>query len=82
MVRAPDVVIDAILGAREIFSRMRSYAIYSVTSTIRIVLTFSILAMAFDLYFPTLIVVFIALLNDGTILTISKDRAKQPRAQP
>jgi H+-transporting ATPase len=48
---------------------------------IGIVLTFSILTVGWDFLFPTIIVVIIAILNDGTILTISKDRVK-PSPEP
>eukprot|EP01111_Echinosteliopsis_oligospora_P011683 TRINITY_DN3911_c0_g1_i1.p1 TRINITY_DN3911_c0_g1~~TRINITY_DN3911_c0_g1_i1.p1 ORF type:complete len:636 (+),score=195.44 TRINITY_DN3911_c0_g1_i1:3-1910(+) len=68
------VIIDALIGSRKIFQRMKNYATYSVSVTVRIVLTFGILTIAFNFYFPTIIVVIIAILNDGTILTISKDR--------
>jgi len=40
------------------------------------VFTFFILTVAFDFYFSPLLVLIIAILNDGTILTISKDRVK------
>ncbi|KAL6068416.1 Plasma membrane ATPase, variant 2 [Balamuthia mandrillaris] len=70
------VIVDAIFGSRKIFQRMRNYTIYSVSSTVRIVLTFTILTLAYDFYFPTILIAILAVLNDGTILTISKDRAK------
>jgi len=68
------VIIDAIIGARKIFQRMKNYSIYAIASTIRMVLVFSILTIAWDFYWPTLLMVIIAILNDGTIMTISKDR--------
>jgi len=75
------VIIDAFIGSRKIFQRMKNYAMYSISVTIRIVLTFGILTVAWDYMFPTIIVVIIAILNDGTILTISKDRVK-PSPEP
>jgi len=60
---------------------MKNYTMYSISSTIRIVLTFSVLTFAFDFYFPTILTVILAVLNDGTILTISKDRV-QPSPDP
>jgi len=75
------VIIDAIITSRKIFQRMRNYVVYSVAATVRICLTFSILTLAWDFYFPTIATVIIAILNDGTMLTISKDRVK-PRATP
>eukprot|EP00026_Physarum_polycephalum_P001490 Phypoly_transcript_01492.p1 GENE.Phypoly_transcript_01492~~Phypoly_transcript_01492.p1 ORF type:complete len:1043 (+),score=172.20 Phypoly_transcript_01492:156-3284(+) len=75
------VIIDALIGSRKIFQRMKNYAMYSISVTVRIVLTFAILTIAWDFMFPTIIVVIIAILNDGTILTISKDRVK-PSPEP
>ncbi|GLE11670.1 hypothetical protein PINS_up024219 [Pythium insidiosum] len=49
---------------------------YSIAMTVRIVFTFGILTVAWNWYFPTLLVVILAILNDGTILTISKDNVK------
>jgi len=60
---------------------MRNYAIYAVSVTIRMTTTFFILTVAYDWYFPTILIVIIAILNDGTILTISKDRVN-PSKQP
>lgn len=68
------VIITAINSSRKIFLRMKNYAMYSIAMTVRIVLTFGILTVAWNWYFPTLLVVIFAILNDGTILTISKDR--------
>ncbi|KAI0336900.1 hypothetical protein BDW22DRAFT_1433753 [Trametopsis cervina] len=54
--------------------RMRNYSIYACAVTIRIVVCFSILAFAFKFDFPPFMVLVIALLNDGTIMTLSVDR--------
>eukprot|EP01132_Coremiostelium_polycephalum_P001947 gene1947-2383_t len=75
------VIIDAIITSRKIFQRMRNYVIYSVSATVRICVTFGILTVAWGFYFPTIATVIIAILNDGTMLTISKDRVK-PRNSP
>ena len=75
------VIIDAIRGSREIFQRMKSYATYAVASTVRITFTFGLLTTIYNWNFPTLLIVIIAILNDGTIMTISKDYAK-PSPQP
>ncbi|CAF0978166.1 unnamed protein product [Didymodactylos carnosus] len=58
------VIIDAILGSRQIFQRMRNYAIYTCSVTIRVVILVELESDHAR----------IALLNDGTIMTISKDR--------
>ncbi|CAF0934383.1 unnamed protein product [Adineta steineri] len=70
------VIIEAILGSRQIFQRMRNYAIYTCSITIRVLLGFSVLIFAFRFDFPSFMVLILAILNDGTILTISKDRVK------
>ncbi|KAG0209023.1 plasma membrane H+-ATPase [Mortierella sp. GBA30] len=68
------VIIDAILGSRQIFQRMRNYSAYTCSITIRVVLCFSIMCFAWKFDFPPFMVLILAILNDGTILTISKDR--------
>ncbi|KAF9913719.1 plasma membrane H+-ATPase [Lobosporangium transversale] len=68
------VIIDAILGSRQIFQRMRNYSAYTCSITIRVVLTFSIMCFAWKFDFPPFMILILAILNDGTILTISKDR--------
>ncbi|XP_050280754.1 plasma membrane ATPase 2-like [Quercus robur] len=50
--------------------------IYVVSITIRIVLGFMLLALIWEYDFPPFMVLIIAILNDGTIMTISKDRIK------
>ncbi|KDQ07298.1 hypothetical protein BOTBODRAFT_38916 [Botryobasidium botryosum FD-172 SS1] len=67
-------IVHAIKGSRIIFQRMRNYAIYACAVTIRIVVCFAILAFAYQFNFPPFMVLIIALLNDGTIMTLSVDR--------
>ncbi|GLT35399.1 hypothetical protein SLA2020_098560 [Shorea laevis] len=75
------VIISAVLTSRAIFQRMKNYTIYAVSITIRIVLGFMLLALIWHFDFPPFMVLIIAILNDGTIMTISKDRVK-PSPQP
>ncbi|WOK93284.1 ATPase 10, plasma membrane-type-like [Canna indica] len=70
------VIISAVLTSRAIFQRMKNYTIYAVSITIRIVLGFVLLALIWKYDFPPFMVLIIAILNDGTIMTISKDRVK------
>ncbi|KAL0421873.1 UNVERIFIED_CONTAM: Plasma membrane ATPase 3 [Sesamum latifolium] len=70
------VIISAVLTSRAIFQRMKNYTIYAVSITIRIVLGFMMLALIWKFDFPPFMVLIIAILNDGTIMTISKDRVK------
>ncbi|TFL04752.1 hypothetical protein BDV98DRAFT_543918 [Pterulicium gracile] len=67
-------IVHAIRGSRVIFQRMRNYAIYACAVTIRIVVCFAILVFAYKFEFPPFMVLIIALLNDGTIMTLSVDR--------
>lgn len=75
------VIIKAILGSRCIFQRMRNYATYACCTTIRIVTTFSLLACIWKFSYPPFLVLIIAVLNDGTIMTVSTDRV-QPSMIP
>nr|AKG55564.1 plasma membrane H+-ATPase [Hevea brasiliensis] len=70
------VIISAVLTSRAIFQRMKNYTTYAVSITIRIVMGFMLLTCFWKFNFPPFVVLIIAILNDGTILTISKDRVK------
>nr|AMR43370.1 PH5 protein [Rosa hybrid cultivar] len=75
------VIVSAVLTSRAIFQRMKNYTIYAVSITIRIVLGFVLLALIWEYDFPPFMVLIIAILNDGTIMTISQDRVK-PSPKP
>ncbi|KAJ3695543.1 hypothetical protein LUZ60_000920 [Juncus effusus] len=68
------VIVSAVLTSRCIFQRMKNYTIYAVSITIRIVLGFLLIALIWKFDFSPFMVLIIAILNDGTIMTISKDR--------
>lgn len=70
------VIVDAIRQSREIFERMTSYAIYRIAETIRVLLLISVSIVAFN-FFPVtaVMIVLLALLNDGAILSIAYDNA-------
>ncbi|KAI9605603.1 hypothetical protein KEM48_002057 [Puccinia striiformis f. sp. tritici PST-130] len=67
-------IVHAIRQSRIVFQRMRNYSIYACAVTIRIVVGFAIMAFAFQFDFPPFMVLVIAILNDGTVMTISLDR--------
>jgi H+-transporting ATPase len=71
------VIVDAIKLSRQIFERMTSYTLYRITATVQI-LVFTTLAILFFSSYPltALMIVFLALLNDGAIMTIAFDNAK------
>ena len=68
------VIIDAIKESRKIFQRMNSYAIYRITETIRVLLFMTLSILIFNFYPVTAVmIVLLALLNDGAILSIAYD---------
>jgi H+-transporting ATPase len=70
------VIIDAIKESRKIFQRMKSYAIYRIAETIRVLLFMTLSILVFNFYPVTAaMIVLLALLNDGPILAIAYDRA-------
>ncbi|KAK7304120.1 hypothetical protein RJT34_15181 [Clitoria ternatea] len=75
------VIVCAVLTSRAIFQRMKNYTIYAVSITIRIVFGFMLVALIWKFDFSPFMVLVIAILNDGTIMTISKDRVK-PSPKP
>ncbi len=69
------VIIRAIQESREIFQRMTNYAIYRIAETIRVLLFMTLSILVFNFYPVTAVmIVLLALLNDGAILTIAYDR--------
>ncbi len=70
------VIVNAIRLAREMFGRMTSYTIYRIAETIRVLLLVTIAGVAFNFRPVTAImIVILALLNDGALLSIAYDRA-------
>jgi H+-transporting ATPase len=71
------VIVDAIRESRRIFRRMNSYATYRIAETVRVLFFMTLSILAFNFYPVTAImIVLLALLNDGAILSIAYDRAK------
>ena len=71
------VIVDAIKGARIIFERMKSYSIYRIAETIRVILFMTASIVIFNFYPVTAIMIIIlAFLNDLPILAIAYDRTK------
>jgi H+-transporting ATPase len=68
------VIIDAIKESRKIFQRMNSYAIYRIAETVRVLLFMTLSILVFNFYPVTAVmIVLLALLNDGAILSIAYD---------
>jgi H+-transporting ATPase len=78
------VIIDAIKESRRIVQRMNSYAIYRIAETLRVLLFVTLAILIFN-FFPVtaVMIVILALLNDGSILSIAYDNVHykdQPEA--
>ncbi len=78
------VIVDAIKESRKIFQRMNSYAIYRIAETLRVLLFMTLAILIFN-FFPltAVMIVMLALLNDGAILSIAYDNVHykdQPEA--
>jgi H+-transporting ATPase len=68
------VIIDAMKESRKIFQRMNSYAIYRIAETLRVLLFMTLAILVFNFYPVTAVmIVMLALLNDGAILSIAYD---------
>jgi H+-transporting ATPase len=71
------VIIDAIKESRKIFQRMNSYAIYRIAETIRVLLFMTLAILIFNFYpLTAVMIVMLALLNDGAILSIAYDNVR------
>ncbi|KAI9223150.1 H(+)-ATPase [Blastocladiella britannica] len=69
-------IVDGIKTSRAIFQRMRSYAIYRITSTIHFLLFFFLTIMIDGFSLPNKLILWIAVLNDAATLVIAFDNAK------
>ena len=78
------VIIDAIKESRRIFQRMNSYAIYRIAETLRVLFFMTLSILIFNFYpLTAVMIVMLALLNDGAILSIAYDNVHykhQPEA--
>jgi len=78
------VIIEAIKESRKIFQRMNSYAIYRIAETLRVLLFMTLSILIFNFYpLTAVMIVMLALLNDGAILSIAYDNVHykdQPEA--
>ena len=76
------VIVDAIKEARITFERMKSYTIYRIAETIRIIIFMTLAIVIFNFYPVTAVmIILLALLNDLPILMIATDNTKV-REQP
>lgn len=75
------VIVEAIRLSRRIFLRMDSYCLYRVVETVRI-LIFTTLAILWFNQYPVSVVmlVILALINDGSMVTIAYDNTQESPA--
>ena len=75
------VIIDAIKESRKIFQRMNSYAMYRIAETLRVLLFMTLAIVIFNFYpLTAIMIVMLALLNDGAILSIAYDNVRYRNA--
>ncbi|HZV12452.1 MAG TPA: HAD-IC family P-type ATPase, partial [Candidatus Kapabacteria bacterium] len=68
------VIINALTEARVVFDRMKSYAIFRIAETMRVILFMTLSILVFNFYPVTAIMIIIlALLNDVPIMMIAYD---------
>ena len=71
------VIVDAIKEARITFERMKSYTIFRIAETMRIILFMTLAIVIFNFYpITALMIIILALLNDIPILAIAYDNTK------
>ncbi|KAJ2965000.1 hypothetical protein NQZ79_g7 [Umbelopsis isabellina] len=69
-------IIDGIKTSRAIFQRLRSYALYRITSTIHFLMFMFIITLAEDWNMPAVLLIMICVLNDAATLVISVDNTQ------
>ncbi|KAG0293477.1 hypothetical protein BGZ98_002154 [Dissophora globulifera] len=74
-------IIEGILSSRAIFQRMRSYALYRITSTVHFLIFFFVVVLVYDWTLPAKLLILICILNDAATLVIAVDNA-QVSTQP
>ena len=71
------VIVDAIEQARIVFERMKSYVVYRIAETIRILFFMTLAIVVFDFYpITAIMIILLALLNDIPIMAIAYDNTK------
>jgi H+-transporting ATPase len=71
------VIVEAIEQARITFERMKSYTIFRIAETIRIIVFMTLAIVVFEFYpITALMIIVLALLNDIPILAIAYDNTK------
>ncbi|RUP43095.1 hypothetical protein BC936DRAFT_137620 [Jimgerdemannia flammicorona] len=69
-------IVDGIKTSRAIFQRMRSYALYRITSTVHFLIFFFIVTIAENWQMPAILLILICVLNDAATLVIAVDNTQ------
>ncbi|KAI8364404.1 plasma-membrane proton-efflux P-type ATPase [Blakeslea trispora] len=69
-------ITDGIVTSRAIFQRLRSYALYRITSTIHFLLFMFVVTLIEDWTMPAVLLIMICVLNDAATLVISVDNTE------
>ncbi|KAF9355533.1 hypothetical protein BGX26_006439 [Mortierella sp. AD094] len=69
-------IVDGLMTSRAIFQRMRSYALYRITSTVHFLMFFFCITLAMQWTMKPILLILICILNDAATLVISVDNAK------
>ncbi|KAG0344308.1 hypothetical protein BG004_004569 [Podila humilis] len=69
-------IIEGITASRSIFQRMRSYALYRITSTVHFLIFFFVVVLVYDWTLPPKLLILICILNDLATLVIAVDNAQ------
>ncbi|GAA5811692.1 hypothetical protein MFLAVUS_005133 [Mucor flavus] len=69
-------IIDGIKTSRAIFQRLRSYALYRITSTIHFLVFMFIVTMVYNWNMPAILLIMICVLNDAATLVIAVDNTE------
>lgn len=71
------VIVDAVRESRMIFQRMKSYSIYRIAETVRVLFFITLSIVVFNFYPVTaLMIVLLALFNDAPIMAIAYDKVE------
>jgi len=71
------VIVTAVEEARKIFARMRSYAVFRIAETIRVLGFITLAIIVFDFYPVTpIMLILLAVLNDFPIMMIAYDNVR------
>ncbi|KAL1919802.1 uncharacterized protein VTP21DRAFT_1733 [Calcarisporiella thermophila] len=69
-------IVDGIKTSRAIFQRMRSYALYRITSTIHFLIFFFLITLIEQWEMPPLLLILICVLNDAATIVIAWDNTQ------